>query len=408
MDVKQQTLGARSLAEITLSARWRSGDVLHEDLMHFERFSVWRDGDLLPPAIATRLPGILAGDHLTADCAPGELVAARDPRLQLRLPLAAFDRHYLPMRTIEPRLGRFYPRGMIHGTSDIFQGDWRPMRVLDVDAEQLLVDLNDPLAGLPIQIDLHLDGILEGGDDRGGRCNSCVEDLLRGPGLKTPHPAGRTVDFFADDGLQRMDPREDALFYQIPRLVQHLDSQALRHVRALYARLVPAGAPVLDLMASWDSHLDAVADPELHLLGMNAEELAANRAAGERLVQDLNQTPQLPYADASFAAVVCTASIEYLTRPLEILQEVLRVLRPGGRLILTYSDRWFPSKAIRVWGELHEFERTGLVLQLLRQAGFAELHSFSARGWPRPEDDAHIESRRSSDPLHAAWGSKPG
>ena len=29
------------------------------------------------------------------------------------------------------------------------------------------------------------------------------------------------------------------------------------------------------------------------------------------------------------------------------------MLRPGGRFIVTFSDRWFPPKAIRVWTRLH-------------------------------------------------------
>ena len=29
---------------------------------------------------------------------------------------------------------------------------------------------------------------------------------------------------------------------------------------------------------------------------------------------------------------------------------------------MTFSDRWFPTKAIELWSELHPFERMGLVL----------------------------------------------
>ncbi len=42
----------------------------------------------------------------------------------------------------------------------------------------------------------------------------------------------------------------------------------------------------------------------------------------EWVVADLNAEAKLPYPSASFDVVVCTASIDYLTRPLEVMQEV--------------------------------------------------------------------------------------
>jgi SAM-dependent methyltransferase len=139
---------------------------------------------------------------------------------------------------------------------------------------------------------------------------------------------------------------------------------------------------------------------------MNAEELAANPRLTARVVQDLNVSPELPWHDDSFDCVVNTASIEYLTRPLEVVGEVRRVLRPGGVFAVSFSDRWFPSKAIRVWSELHPFERLGLVLSLLLQAGFGDLQTETLRGVKRPDDDRHIGQRNFSDPLFAVRGRK--
>ena len=38
--------------------------------------------------------------------------------------------------------------------------------------------------------------------------------------------------------------------------------------------------------------------------------------------------------------------------------------------------------------------------------GFIDLHTFSSRGWPRPEDDAHAHETLLSDPVYAVWGFK--
>ena len=107
-----------------------------------------------------------------------------------------------------------------------------------------------------------------------------------------------------------MDERKDKLFYSNSRFVQHLDMRALKTVNALYARLLPVAADVLDLMASYDSHLQGCSLQNLHVLGMNAMELQANRAVTAQVMQDLNEEQTLPFEDTSLDAVVCTASVE--------------------------------------------------------------------------------------------------
>ena len=83
------------------------------------------------------------------------------------------------------------------------------------------------------------------------------------------------------------------------------------------------------------------------------------------------------------------------------------MLKPGGRCIFTFSDRWFPPKVIRLWTELHPFERMGLVLEYFRRTGqFGELATESWRGWPRPEDDKYYPQRRTADPVFAVSGQR--
>jgi len=165
---------------------------------------------------------------------------------------------------------------------------------------------------------------------------------------------------------------------------------------------------VLDLMSSWESHLpDSPGNLQVAGLGMNAVELAANPRLSEQVVQDLNERAELPWPDAVFDIVVCTASIEYLLNPTAVMAQVRRVLKPGGVFVVTFSDRWFPTKAIKVWSELHPFERLGMVLALLQEAGFRDIHSETRRGLKRPEDDKYIDQRLYADPLFAAWGYLP-
>lgn len=77
-------------------------------------------------------------------------------------------------------------------------------------------------------------------------------------------------------------------------------------------------------------HVEAT-NGRIACMGMNEEELAKNGDATEWFVRDLNEEPKFPYEDNSFDLVTNCVSIDYLTKPREILQEVGRVLRPGGR-----------------------------------------------------------------------------
>ena len=173
--------------------------------------------------------------------------------------------------------------------------------------------------------------------------------------------------------FDRADDRPDPEFYGPPRLVTHIDDAAIAAVGDLYAELgidgsAPAPVRVLDLMSSWISHF-RVPPAELVVLGLNAAELAANRAATERIVHDLNADPRLPLPDGDVDAVVCCVSVDYLTRPVEVLAEVGRVLRPGGRLAVTFSNRCFPTKAVRGWLLTDDAQHGALVAELVRRTG---------------------------------------
>jgi len=401
-------LESHGLAAITFTLHWSDGRVVHEDEMHIEKFSVWREADFLPADIGQKIAGMHVGDCAHAALPAGELTSEWNSARQFSAVPSGFDTRYRRGPEIEPRCGRFYPQGFFHGCHGIVRESLEPARITALDTRLMHVDLNHPLARFPLQVQCRLNRVLPGSDQRGGRCASPLDDLLRYPGLAAPLPDGSPTDFGDNaNGMSRMDMRDDTDFYANPRIVQHLDARALETVSTLYQRLVAAQADVLDLMASHDSHLQTCSLHSLHLLGMNAEELNANQAATVRLVQDLNALQTLPFADASLDAVVCTASVEYLTQPQAVFAEVMRVLRPGGVFVSTFSNRWFPTKAVQVWGELHEFERVGMVTQWLQQAGFAGLHTFSSRGWPRPENDLHYGETAVSDPLYAVWGFKP-
>jgi SAM-dependent methyltransferase len=195
--------------------------------------------------------------------------------------------------------------------------------------------------------------------------------------------------------FDRADPAPDDEFYLPLRLVTHIDAAATAAVTALYAELgIGAGSRVLDLMSSWVSHLPQ-APAELVALGMNGAELDANPVATERVVHDLNVDPVLPFADARFDAVTCCVSVDYLVRPVQVLAEAARVLVPGGPVALTFSNRCFPTKAVRGWLATDDAGRCAVVASYLRAAG----------GFTEPEVSLRTPPGR-GDPLFAVVARK--
>lgn len=184
---------------------------------------------------------------------------------------------------------------------------------------------------------------------------------------------GGTSDFPAN-AFDRIDESDDGEFYTPARLVTHIDAQAIAALTGYYADAIAPGSDVLDLMSSWVSHLPGELElGEVIGHGMNAAELAANPRLTRRFVQNLNRDPALPLPDASLDAVLCCVSVQYLQRPIEVFAEVRRMLRPEGRVIVSYSNRCFPTKAVAIWRALDLRGHAGLIHRYLTMAGFTDL-----------------------------------
>lgn len=390
-------IGNRTLAALIWRLEWQSEGVRHTEEL-YALLNVWRELDLCPAPLGAALwgqpPGFVYRQHLEA----GALVAPYTEAQVVSYPVAAFGQG-----RYQPRLGRFYPKGLLTGSP----GAGQLGRVCRLEGDSFWFDLNHPLAGRPLALTVTVDDVLPKRGDTGGLCQDWLGLLVEGPGQQARW-RGQPTDFFADDPFRRQDEQPDAAFYARPRLVSHLDRQAQQLIQQLYGRLLPPGGRVLDLMSSWQSHLPAALPLEEVIgLGLNEVELAHNPRLTGYVVQDLNQNPALPWPSDYFDGVICTSSVEYLIRPLDVFQEVARVLKPGGIFALTFSNRWFPPKVIKIWTEILDYERLGLVLEYFWRSGrFTALETFVSRGWPRPVDDKYFPQVRFADPVFAAWGRK--
>lgn len=330
------------------------------------------------------------GRHQVVVWAPGDTppVDAQvdvGPKIEHEVPNEVFRSDIAPLQ-----LGRFYPSQLLHADDAP-----APMfRVTKRGDASFVANFSHPLQGRIFSID-------SGKSDVSTEPVGQVGQLLEWSGMETQMQT--PTEFERADSFQREDESPDAEFYRQARKVAHVDAVCARRIQALYRTVLPENARVLDLMAGWRSHLPDTVQSAAGL-GLNAEELGDNPQLAERIVQDLNADPQLPFADASFDAVVCTLSFEYLTQPHRIVVEAKRVLKPGGMFVVTLSNRYFPPKVIKLWTELHPMERMAWVGTLIKRAGFKKVETYVERGLKRAQDDRYAAQLPESDPLFATWG----
>jgi len=182
------------------------------------------------------------------------------------------------------------------------------------------------------------------------------------------------VQVLSEEQRRKWDSSDDALFYAEPRFVHHLDGAFRVRLTQLYRERIPAGAVVLDLMSSWVSHLpDDVAYASVIGHGLNERELAANPRLDRHWLQNLNREQRLPLESASVDATLIVAGWQYLQQPEAVAAELLRITRPGGQLIVAFSNRMFFTKAPQVWADGSDRDHLAYVAEVL-----------IAQGWPKP------------------------
>jgi hypothetical protein len=189
----------------------------------------------------------------------------------------------------------------------------------------------------------------------------------------------------------KLDDEDDEIFYEPPRLVCHIDDGAIAALTGFYRSVLPPGGVLLDLMSSWVSHLPAeIGYREVLGHGMNAAELAANPRLSRWFIQNLNRETSLPVGTASVDAVMICVSVQYLQQPVAVLREVARVLRTGGSLVISFSNRCFWTKAVAIWRALDDEGHAHLVERYLRDAGFARIETRQLAEWVEDVSDPMI------------------
>ena len=101
------------------------------------------------------------------------------------------------------------------------------------------------------------------------------------------------------------------------------------------AASLPAGARVLDMGAGSCPYRPLFAHCRYEtqdFAGLDDDQL---RYGGYGRIDYRCDIASVPVADGSFDAILCTEVLEHVREPIEVVKEMARILKPGGRLMLT-------------------------------------------------------------------------
>jgi 2-polyprenyl-3-methyl-5-hydroxy-6-metoxy-1,4-benzoquinol methylase len=192
-------------------------------------------------------------------------------------------------------------------------------------------------------------------------------------------------------------------------LIEGLLSIVSRRQTRLIRNRVPAGGRILDIGCGRGMLARALVDSGFDLCGTDFSE-DATRGIDPRI--DLRISPSLAevgFEDGGFDAVVIWHVFEHLTDPGAVLQEIHRLLKPGGRLFIAVPN--FASLQARIFGRhwfhldpprhLYQFTARGLAEMLeLNDFAIRSTHHFSLRqnpfGWIQSTLNALPGARRNS------------
>ena len=182
---------------------------------------------------------------------------------------------------------------------------------------------------------------------------------------------------YDDSDFRRYDENDDGVFYRQPRFVTHIDDSSIARLTDYYDTVLPREGKIMDMCTSWKSFYpkriqDVVQAGELEVygVGLNAQEMEANKVFGDDgkrwRVLDLNRAPYdirsgWEGEGLRFDAATCVVSIDYLSKPLEVLRNVREGMKEGGKVHLVISNRCFPNKVVRKWLMLSEQSRLEFV-----------------------------------------------
>lgn len=354
------TFNDNAFGAIEFTVEWKKNGLTHEE--RFLGRKINPVNDVFPRGMRDELEGKKVGDSVTMTFEPRMCIPRHRDSQVKTIPLDRLRPKTVDGRPIVPLEGRFYPQGHINGLLDVYPDTLTPFRLieLDEDDETFVADCNHPLANTPVTITATIQYLEERDTGTYGSLTHWREKTCDwGPGMQAMFDDEPTT-FFHPAFFDRIDTSDTE--FTPPAM----DARACENLDSIYARFIKPDMRVLDLS------------------------MGSDRPEGK------------------YDAAVCTLSLEYMTRPVDILRYVAHFLNPGAPVLIGFTSHYDRERVIQGWADLHEFERMGLALEYLRVANlFEDAGTVSVRNdWRDKDDPLFMETKGVSDPVYVAYGHK--
>lgn len=156
-------------------------------------------------------------------------------------------------------------------------------------------------------------------------------------------------------GYRILDPKERRVFDE------PWEIRAVDNFSRYFSRVFREGSPLVDSDEIFGRHIWKVIDQPAfqdRVLDLGSGNSRYSSAFSSRIVSlDLNASPPaqenrgsavvnkvsasaqaLPFQDASFSLVLCLFVLEHLSSPFPVLEEICRILAPGGKVIIAFPS----------------------------------------------------------------------
>jgi SAM-dependent methyltransferase len=150
----------------------------------------------------------------------------------------------------------------------------------------------------------------------------------------------------------------------LARYVLHFEG-AIESAVQQFADATTPGARVLDAGAGEGSHRHYFTRQRYCGLDLGVGDVAWDYSS-LNVIGDLQR---MPFPEASFDAAINVVTLEHVREPARVVEELARVLSPGGRLLLIAPHEWEEHQQPH---DYYRYTRYGLQY-LMERAGFVEI-----------------------------------
>jgi len=387
------------LVSVDFKLEWKSQCAKHTDVFHVSNIDLINDN--FPAGFAEKIAALKVGESFNQTFQAKELLGEDfSSKNVISFDTEHFNQNFKNQNS-PPMLYRFYPSAIAWQGLDSYETDTKPFRLISINESNMVGDRNHPLAKYYLTLTATKTEESDNPIKERAALNITKIITMKGPGMQVPFEYGDSI-FLDNYPFSTDDERSNTA----RKFDKKIDDSTTTEIAKLHTQLLLKHSKVLDLVSDSETYLEANYETGLLTgLGYNENKLAANPLLDTYHVQNLNEDTGLPFETDSFDDAICSLSIETLIDPLAIMRELSRVIKPGGKFIVTFTNRYDTEKTIRLWPQLHLFERMQLVLEYFRQAsGFDNLETYSKRGLPLSKNDKLSEQKTISDPIFAVWG----